>query len=366
MSAHRRFAPILVAIMLSGCAAASATPSVTSTPLAAPAGSAAAESLLPDGAWQVTLSEAELAAAGANPGALPPATYTLTFDGTHSRIALVHEGKTDQCFAQASRTDGGVLLTYLAKLGCGGWADTISWKIQDDGLHIKLVDSTAPREENAPYLEAKPWQPARAEPLPSWPDWYVRCEPGCQGPMTSATFTSAGLVPGLSLRFPDGDWFNTRDDEEEIEFDLGDTALRVWLGPRPVSKDGEPAGDVPETGAELAAVFTATPGMVVSKPVEVTLGDGIPATTFTLGVSDSNVNVDPDCPTGVRSCLNVLWIAQGHVFAIAYGSNEQFWTFNLANGQLVVVSLDAPASVPRDMAVAGVGRILASLRLDRP
>ena len=358
-----------MAILLSGCAAALATPSVTSTPRATPPASAAAGSLLPDGAWQVTLSQAELAAAGANPNALPAATYTWTFDGTHGRIAWEHEGKTQHCFAQASPVDGGVLLTYLAKLGCGGWTDTISWKVDDGGLHLKLVDSSAPREDNAPYMEAKPWQPTTADPLPDWPDWYARCEPGCHGPMSSATFVSSGtggLVPGLSLTFPDDEWFNSRDDEEEIEFDLGDVALRIWRGPRPVSKDGEPAGGVPETGAELVAAFSTNPGMVVSAPADVTLGDGIPATTFSLAVSETNPNADPDCPPGVRSCLNVLWIAQDHVFAITYGSAEQFWTFNLPNGELMVISLDVPDQATMEAASAAVTRILASLRVPDP
>jgi hypothetical protein len=365
-ASHRAtLAAALLALVLAGCAAAPAA----STPARSPSASASASArivpatLLPDGAWTVDLSSDELAAAGANAQPLQPGTYTWTFKGTHARVSFPQDGHTGECFVQASPAEGGVLFTYLAKLGCGGWTDTIGWSNEADGLHLTLVDSTAPREENAPYLEAKPWQPTHAEPLPDWPDWYARCEPGCHGPMSGATFTSENLLPGLALTFPDGDWFNSADHEEEIEFDIGETALRIWRAPLPVSSSGEPSGGVPESSQELLAAFSANPGMVVSAPTDVTLGEAVPATTFTLRVSDDNQNADPDCPAGVRSCLNVLWIAPNHVFAIGYGSGERFWTFTLADGTFMVVSLDAPDQATLDELTPAVEAILATLRL---
>jgi acetyl esterase/lipase len=180
--------------------------------------------LLPDGAWQVELSSEELAAAGANPGALPAGVYTWTFEGTRARLAIAHDGKTDFCSAEASPAEGGVLFDYLENLGCGGWKDTIAWTIESDGLHATLVASTGATEDNAAYLQAKPWHPVATQPIPSWPVWSARCEPGCQGPIASATFTSSGFLPGLQLTFGAGEWFNSRDDQDEIEFDRDDTA----------------------------------------------------------------------------------------------------------------------------------------------
>ena len=85
--------------------------------------------------------------------------------------------------------------------------------------------------------------------------------------------------------------------------------------------------------------------MVASVPDTVTLGEDIEATTFTLRISDTNVNVDPDCPSDVRSCLNVLWTADGHVYGIGYGEAVRLYLFTLGTGsdaRTIVISLDAP------------------------
>lgn len=299
--------------------------------------------LLPDGTWQVDLSAADLEKAGAQPGALPAGVYTWAFEGTRARLTVAHEGATDACSAEASPTSGGVSLNYLENLGCGGWEDTIRWAIEGDGLHLTLVASTAPIAQSAPYLQAKPWQPVSPQPIPSWPAWSVRCEPGCQGPIAAETFTSRGFAPGMSIGFPGTDeWFNSRDDAEELEFDLGETALRLWRNPRPVTPTGQPIVGLGSTEDALTEWFVQNPNMDVTSPTEVILGDGVSATTFTMGVAPTNVNVDPDCPAGVRSCLNVLWVTDDHIFAIGFGSAERLYLFTLSEGDLIVACLDAP------------------------
>src|SRR5690242_19532643 len=57
---------------------ASGSPSATAVTSNVPTG--APQSLLPDGSWQVNLTDEELVAAGAHPGALPTGQYTWTFD----------------------------------------------------------------------------------------------------------------------------------------------------------------------------------------------------------------------------------------------------------------------------------------------
>jgi hypothetical protein len=365
-----RISTALLGCLTLACSAAPVTPA-TPTPLASatPVATATASvtppptSLLPDGAWQVELTDAELVAAGARNGALPAGVYTWTFEGTRARLAIDQGGDVGYCSAEASPADGGVLFTYLMNLGCGGWTDTISWALEDDGLHLTLVDSTAPPEDIAPYLQAKPWQPVPAEPIPSWPTWSVRCEPGCHGPIVSTLFVSSGLLPGMSLAFGDEEWFNTRDDQDEIEFDLDETALRFWINPRAAMPNGEVDPSVPGTQEALTAWFVSNENLVVSEPQDMTLGDDITATTFAARISDEYVNADPACPQGVRSCLDMVWVGQDHVFGVGYGSVERFYLFTLADGDLMVVSLDAPDEETFAAVDPDVADLLSTLKI---
>jgi hypothetical protein len=156
---------------------------------------------------------------------------------------------------------------------------------------------------------------------------------------------------------------------DELEFDRASDAFRIWRSPGASSEQGDLRADVPRTPEGLTDWFVANAEMVVSEPEAVTLGDDIAATTFTVRVSDTNVNVDPGCPSGVRSCLYVLWIADGHVFAIGYGEAVRFYLFTHGIGseaQTVGVSLDAPYDAQLTSMTADVAPILESLRLPQP
>jgi hypothetical protein len=334
-----------------------ASPSPIPTPTATPAG------LLPDGGWTVDLTDAEFAAAGAEPGHFTPGRYTWSFAGNRARLAFPMGDQAFHCSAQASKTEGGVRFDYLAKLGCGGWSDVIRWSLESDGLHLKLVDSTAPRADNAPYLEAKPWQPTTPESIEQWPDWYVRCEPGCHGPISSAVFTSTELYQGLSLTFGQTEWLNTRDDDQEIEFDLGDSALRFWRHARPSQPNGDPVPGIDGID-EMTDWFARDSNVVISHPESVTLGNGIPATTFTLVVADDAVNADPECP--FKSCLDLMYVADNHTFGIGYGSVERFYFFEPGNGDVITITLDTPDEATFDSVDPMVSEMLGTLTVPQP
>lgn len=321
--------------------------------------------LFPDGGWQVDLSAEEMIDAGASPADANPGTYTWTFEGRQARIRVNYDsGDMVLCDADAAPSGALVLLTYLRNSGCGGEVDTISWVFDEAGLHLSLVETNANFEANKAYLEAKAWQPVEAEALPSWPPWQLRCEPGCQGPIEAGTFTSEGFLPGLQMTIPDGDWFNTADYPDEIEIDTGTTALRFWRNPWASSERGDHLLDVPQTPSGLTSWFVANEDMVVSDPETVTIGDGIEATTFTMEISDTHVNVDAGCP--VRSCLDVLWINEGHVFAIGYGEGVRFYLFTIegvADDELIVVSIDGHDAGTVAALMARIEPILGSLSL---
>ncbi len=81
-------------------------------------------------------------------------------------------------------------------------------------------------------------------------------------------------------------------------------------------------------------------------------------------MSAANVNDDPaGCP--VSSCLNVLWINDGHVFGIGIGSGERLYLFDIGTGadaRTIVVSLDAPLG-NLDELTTEVNAILATLQV---
>lgn len=323
------------------------------------------DSLPPDGSWQVELTADDLVAAGWPADVTAPGTYTWTFASSRARIDLDEDtGNSFYCEADMEPLDGGFRLRYDDGL-CGGEVDDIGWDLDDDGLHLVLIATDAPVDQQKAYLETKPWQAVEGQAsLDTPPPWQSRCEPGCQGPIGSGTFTSAGFIPGLRMTFADDSWFNTADYPDEIEFDTSDSALRFWQNPGAASETGDLLDDIPRTVDGLTDWFISNPDMVVSDPEEITIGDGIVAKTFTFDVSDTNVNDDPGCP--VSSCLNVLWINEGHVFGIGYHSGERLYLFKIGKGtdaRTVVVSLDTHHQ-QLDQETKKVDAILATLHMD--
>lgn len=361
------FGVVISVIALAGCASqtvsqpASAAPSNFTTPgetlAAAP----------PDGSWQVDLTAAELVAAGAPADGAQGGIYVWTFEPGRARIEVESDGGGSvECVAHIEPAGDIVRFTYEAAGLCAGEVDSIRWTLAEDGLRLSLVDTTAPFAENKAYLEAKVWQPIDARPIPTAPPWQSQCELGCQGPVAPGTFTSADFLPGLTLTFTDETWFNTADHPDELEFDrtLNSNVLRFWHTAEASSETGEPLQDVPRTPSGMTDWFVGNGDMVVSPPEAVTIGDGIAATTFTLRISETNVNVDPGCP--VRSCLNVLWINEGHVFAIGYGEAVRLFLFSIGTGSeahTIVISLDAHDDSRLAVMTTDVAPILESIRL---
>ena len=356
-------------IALAGCGSqtvsqsASAAPGLSTTPvktLAAPP---------PDGSWQVDLTAAELVAAGAPAEGAQGGRYIWTFEQGRARIEVQSEGaESVECLADVEPAGDVVRITYERAGLCEGEVDSIRWTLGDEGLRLSLIDTNAPFAENKAYLEAKAWQHIDARPIPTAPPWQSRCELGCQGPVAAGTFTSAGFLAGLTMTFTDETWFNTADYPDELQFDSASNSnvLRFWQTAEASSETGEPLQDVPRTPSALADWFAGNPDMVVSHPEAVTIGDGIAATTFTLWISDANVNVDPDCPPSVRSCLNVLWISDGHVFAIGYGEAVRLYLFSIGAGseaQTIVISLDAHDDSRLAVMTMDVTPILESIRI---
>lgn len=164
----------VLAMMVAGCAGASPGPSPSPTParpaptvaptaatpttIASPQTQATAASLPPDGTWQVELTVAELEAAGWPADVTPSGTYTWTFEDGRAIIALdADDGSGVHCEADLAPLDDGFRLTYDDG-ECGGEVDDVRWELEDDGLHLFLITTNAPFDQQKAYLETETWQ----------------------------------------------------------------------------------------------------------------------------------------------------------------------------------------------------------------
>lgn len=147
---------------------AASAPAASSPSTRAPSAGPTPASLPPDGIWQVDLTSAELVAAGWPADVTPPGTYTWTFEDGRATIQFDgDDGSGAYCEADMVLMDGSTFrLDYDPAGGdCGAEVDQISWTLGDDGLHLIVVSSTAPLDQQRAYLQTEAWRPA--EPVVS-------------------------------------------------------------------------------------------------------------------------------------------------------------------------------------------------------
>jgi hypothetical protein len=102
-------------------------------------------------------------------------------------------------------------------------------------------------------------------------------------------------------------WLNGGNTTQEFAInplDVPDDEILFWLDVSPSTKRDEPVTGVPNTPKGLYDWLAADPDLTVSTAQPVTIGDGIPAIAFDLRVSDTAVNLDPNCPG--RACVDFL------------------------------------------------------------
>lgn len=172
-NAVQRILVSAIASTLVGCATGPGAPSQSALPSAAaslptapspsaalpsPAPQASAASLPPDGTWQVELSAADLVAAGWPADVTPAGTYRWTFAKGRATIELdASEGIDVHCEADMAPVDRHLRLTYDPG-ECGGEVDDIRWELVAGELHLFLIATNAPLDQQKAYLETEPWQ----------------------------------------------------------------------------------------------------------------------------------------------------------------------------------------------------------------
>lgn len=158
----------ILALTLAACAGAAPPPTtavaptttVAATSSPSPTTEPTAAGLLPDGTWQVQLTEQEFVAAGWPADIIQSGTFTWTFaDGIATLAVAGDDGSSIHCEADMTLVGGNVDLDYERNGGdCLTEEDVVRWELADDGLHLFLISTTAPFDKNKAYLETKPWQ----------------------------------------------------------------------------------------------------------------------------------------------------------------------------------------------------------------
>ena len=117
----------------------------------------------PEGIWQAELSTEDFVRMGLLQSVAEndwAGLYTLTFqDGNYQMVWKSNHDFSAKCQATYEVVGDVVRLTYYTDTDeCEGAVEDIQWRLDDDGLHIHLVDTNGMFTEIKAFWEAKPWQ----------------------------------------------------------------------------------------------------------------------------------------------------------------------------------------------------------------
>ena len=191
---------------------------------------------------------------------------------------------------------------------------------------------------------------------------------------TWVTFGDNAFVPGMAITVPDG-WTSPTANAGELKLipsDHPDDAVFIWEDVAAIESNGgtpKILSGVPRTADGLTASFRKNPDFVVSTPAKTTIGDGITALTYVIGVSKAARYTSLDCPSH-PACANILRdpVHWGPTDFYAIGAPEvvrlYLATVGVASDRhLLVIGLDATDPVELERLTAVAAEIIASIRL---
>jgi hypothetical protein len=103
------------------------------------------------------------------------------------------------------------------------------------------------------------------------------------------TYTAEVFMRGMKVTVPSDSWTIYEDQPGEFNIAAPSPAtanIHFWLDPYPSVADDKPEPGVGRTPAALIAWLRGNPGFIVSAPVNVSIANGIRASTFILDLSD--------------------------------------------------------------------------------
>jgi hypothetical protein len=123
------------------------------------------EGLPPNGTWTVELSKADLVGMGLLGATTEEYSGQLTYefqDGEGIYRRRVNNVDVDICPYTYTAVENFVRLSFhntgMGHYVCDNDHDDLQWRLDADGLHFHLVDTTAGKVEITAIYETKPWQ----------------------------------------------------------------------------------------------------------------------------------------------------------------------------------------------------------------
>ena len=191
---------------------------------------------------------------------------------------------------------------------------------------------------------------------------------------TWVTFGGNAFIPGMAVTVPDG-WSSPAANAGELKLvpaDHPNDAVFIWEDVAAIESNGDTPkvlNGVPRTPEGLTASFRKNPDFVVSTPTKTTIGDGIPALTYVIGISKAARYTSLDCPSH-PACANILkdpahW---GPTDFYAIGAPEVVRLYLATIGtasdrHMLVIGLDATDPAELERLTAAATPIIASIRL---
>jgi len=215
------------------------------------------------------------------------------------------------------------IATMPAITACGG------------GSNVAQDDPTQTTTMSSPASSPATTSPGGLEPRPALPPLVdgeaAACIPLCAtgringGQLPAAKYQTRWFFNGATTIDLDTPWALWEDSTGEFslgQLDDPDYRLVFWLDVYPVVTGTKVEG-IPNTAHALLGWIQADPGLVVSDPIETTIGS-VPATAVDVAISPAAVNDDPTCPAPV--CHNFLGFPQwGEAFGIAGDDPYRLW-----------------------------------------
>jgi TRAP-type C4-dicarboxylate transport system substrate-binding protein len=117
----------------------------------------------PNGVWQAEITTDDFARMGLLRSVAETewaGLYTITFeDGKYFMVWQGEQGKSGKCQANYDVIGDVVRLTdYTDAHECEGGVEDIQWRLDEDRLHLHLVNTNGTVVEAKAFFEAKPWQ----------------------------------------------------------------------------------------------------------------------------------------------------------------------------------------------------------------
>ena len=123
------------------------------------------DGLPPNGKWTVELSDDDVVKMGVLKSSAKDWSGQQTYefqDGEGIFRKRVNNVEVEICPFTYKAVENFVRLSFhdtgLGHYDCGNDHDDVQWRLDKDGLHFHLVNTTAPKVESTAIYEAKPWQ----------------------------------------------------------------------------------------------------------------------------------------------------------------------------------------------------------------